>query len=52
VQAMNGTLLLTIEIIAFGLSYFVYGRYLTKLFKIDPERKTPAFVGWSGLSIG
>ena len=39
---MNGALLLTIGIVVFGLAYFVYGRYLSKLFGIDPKRKTPA----------
>jgi carbon starvation protein len=39
---MNGTILLTIGIIFFTLAYFIYGRYLSKLFGINPNIKTPA----------
>ncbi len=39
---MNGAILLVIGIIFFGLAYRFYGRYLEKLFGVDPQRKTPA----------
>ena len=39
---MNGSILLIISIAIFGLAYFFYGRYLTRLFGVNPKRKTPA----------
>ncbi len=39
---MNGTILLLVGIICFTIAYFVYGKYLIRLFGIDPNRKTPA----------
>ena len=39
---MNGTYLLIIGVLFFIFMYRFYGRYLNKLFGIDPERKTPA----------
>jgi len=39
---MKGFILLIIGIVAFLITYKLYGRYLEKLLNIDPERKTPA----------
>lgn len=39
---MNGAVLLITGIIFFILAYRVYGRYLARLFEIDPGRETPA----------
>ncbi len=39
---MNGAVLLIIGIIFFIIAYRVYGRYLARLFEIDPGRETPA----------
>lgn len=39
---MNGCTLLLIAIAYFVGCYFLYGKFLTKVFKIDPTRSTPA----------
>jgi len=39
---MNGAFLLIAGIIFFIFAYRVYGRYLARLFEIDPGRETPA----------
>ena len=39
---MNGALLLIIGLVCFVLAYRFYGRYLERLFGVDPQRKTPA----------
>ncbi len=39
---MTGRTLLVIGIMAYTFAYFFYGRYLSKLFKVDPANKTPA----------
>jgi carbon starvation protein len=39
---MNGLLLLIISAAALGLAYLLYGRFLARVWKIDPARKTPA----------
>ncbi|MCP4181060.1 MAG: carbon starvation protein A [bacterium] len=39
---MNGTLLLIIGIVVFSSAYIFYGRYLSKLFGVNPNIKTPA----------
>ncbi len=39
---MNGAVLLVTGIIFFIFAYRVYGRYLSRLFEIDPGRETPA----------
>ena len=39
---MNGATLLITGVLFFVAAYFVYGRYLARLFGVDPERITPA----------
>jgi len=39
---MNGLLILIISIVFLSVAYLVYGRFLARIWKIDPERKTPA----------
>lgn len=39
---MSGSLLLLITIVYFTGFYFLYGKFLTKVFGIDPSRPTPA----------
>ena len=39
---MNGAILMTFGIIFFIAAYLLYGRYLARLFGIDPVRETPA----------
>jgi carbon starvation protein len=39
---MNGLLLLIISVVALGLAYLLYGRFLARTWGIDPTRKTPA----------
>lgn len=46
---MNGALLLGIGLVLFILAYFTYGRYLTRMFGIDPERRTPAHTRKDGI---
>jgi carbon starvation protein len=40
---MNGLLMMSIAIVVLALGYFVYGRWLVKVWGIDPEAKTPAY---------
>ncbi len=40
---MNGALLLLVGILFYVLAYRFYGRYLTRLFGVDPDRPTPAY---------
>jgi len=39
---MNGLLLLIISVVVLGLAYLLYGRFLARIWGIDPTRKTPA----------
>lgn len=39
---MNGLLILVISVIALSLAYLLYGRFLARVWKINPARKTPA----------
>ena len=39
---MNGLLLLIISVVVLGLAYLLYGRFLARIWGIDPARKTPA----------
>ncbi|MDR0495552.1 MAG: carbon starvation protein A [Treponema sp.] len=39
---MNGLLLLVISVAALGLAYFLYGRFLARIWGINPAQKTPA----------
>jgi carbon starvation protein len=39
---MNGLLLLIVSVVVLGLAYLLYGRFLARVWKIDPVRKTPA----------
>ncbi|GHV95044.1 carbon starvation protein A [Spirochaetia bacterium] len=39
---MNGLLLLIISVVALSLAYLLYGRFLARVWGIDPSRKTPA----------
>ena len=41
---MNGAYLLGIGAVLFILAYRIYGRYLERLFGVEPERRTPACV--------
>lgn len=46
---MNGALLLGIAIVFLSAAYFVYGKYLTRVFGVDPDRKTPAHTRRDGV---
>ncbi len=46
---MNGALLLMFGILFFVAAYFLYGRYLTRLFDVDPQRTTPAYAQRDGV---
>ena len=46
---MNGCFLLLITVAYFVFFYFVYGKFLSKVFKIDPSRKTPAYTLYDGI---
>ena len=46
---MNGATLLIFGIIFFIAAYLLYGRYLARLFEIDPGRKTPAHTRRDGI---
>jgi carbon starvation protein len=48
-DAMNGALLLVAGAICFVLAYVIYGRYLQRLFGVDPTRKTPAHTQRDGV---
>ena len=39
---MNGLLLLIISVVVLTLAYLFYGRFLAKIWGIDPSKKTPA----------
>ena len=39
---MNSVLILGLSLILFTLAYRLYGRFLSKVFGLDPSRKTPA----------
>ncbi|GHV69279.1 carbon starvation protein A [Spirochaetia bacterium] len=39
---MNGLLLLIVSVAALALAYLLYGRFLARIWGIDPSRKTPA----------
>ncbi len=46
---MNGCVLLLITIAYFVGAYFLYGKFLCKVFKVDPSRPTPANTMKDGL---
>jgi carbon starvation protein len=46
---MNGALLLAAGAVFFVAAYFVYGRYLARLFGVDPSRQTPAHTKRDGV---
>ena len=46
---MNGAVLLIVGIVFFIFAYRFYGRYLARLFEIDPERQTPAYTRTDGI---
>ena len=39
---MPASALIVVAIVLFVGGYFIYGRYLSRLFGLDPKRKTPA----------
>lgn len=41
---MNGLTLLGIALLVCACGYFIYGRWLTKIWGIDPRAKTPAYL--------
>ena len=46
---MNGAVLLLVGTVCFGLAYAIYGRYLARLFGVDPRRSTPAHTHRDGV---
>ena len=46
---MNGAVLLLVGTVCFGLAYAIYGRYLSRLFGVDPSRSTPAHTHRDGV---
>jgi carbon starvation protein len=46
---MNGAVLLLVGTVCFGLAYAIYGRYLSRLFGVDPRRSTPAHTHRDGV---
>ena len=40
---MNGLILIIISIVVLILAYLTYGRYLARVWGIDPSRQTPAY---------
>ena len=40
---MNGLILIVISIVVLALAYLLYGRYLARVWGIDPSKKTPAY---------
>ena len=40
---MNGLILIVISIVVLALAYLFYGRYLARVWGIDPSKKTPAY---------
>lgn len=45
---MNAIFLAIIAVLVFSLGYLIYGRLLSRLFMVDPERKTPAHSLYDG----
>ena len=39
---MNGLTMLMLGVVAFVAAYFIYGKFLSRLFGVDDSRKTPA----------
>ena len=39
---MNGLIILVISVVVLGLAYLLYGRFLARVWGINPARKTPA----------
>ena len=39
---MNGLTMLAVGVVAFVAAYFIYGKFLSRLFGVDDNRKTPA----------
>jgi carbon starvation protein len=39
---MSASVLITLALVLLVGAYFIYGRYLSRLFGVDPQRKTPA----------
>ncbi|MBT3193576.1 MAG: carbon starvation protein A [Verrucomicrobia bacterium] len=46
---MNGALLLMVGAVCFLVAYIFYGRYLQRLFGVDPARETPAHTRRDGV---
>lgn len=46
---MNGCYLLLLSVAYFVFFYFVYGKFLSKVFKINPALKTPAYTNYDGI---
>jgi carbon starvation protein len=46
---MNGAVLLVVSICVFVAAYLLYGRFLTRLFGVDPDRETPAHTRTDGV---
>jgi carbon starvation protein len=46
---MNSLFILLITLAVFVAGYSVYGKFLNKLFQIDPNRKTPALTQFDGV---
>lgn len=46
---MTGSLLLCIALAYFVCAYFGYGGYLKRVFKVDPNRPTPAKTEYDGI---
>lgn len=46
---MTGSLLFCIALAYFVVAYFVYGGFLARVFKIDPNRPTPAHTNYDGV---
>lgn len=42
IKIMNGLFLLIVSIVALSLAYIFYGRFLVRVWGIDPKKKTPA----------
>jgi len=40
---MNGLVLIVISVVVLALAYLLYGRYLARIWGIDPSKKTPAY---------
>ena len=46
---MSASVLITVALILFTGAYFIYGRYLSRLFGVDPQRRTPAHENQDGV---